>query len=488
MVCVFHMIVLGRTDRLPLLVTGLFGLAIYVITAAYNIGFVAVDDYYSGVAPVVPAQNASVRAVIDGSTFRSPIPTLGLLSLSHFALRLGITDPIFQFRFVLVCLALFTFGMNLLFGRKTLGLLGQSDTLIKQTVYSFLIGFYFLCPLFLTRTSVESLSAPFLMAAAYFAGKYFVSVSRPALLLSLGMLTLASVLRFQAGICFLALPVCVLVKRRPRDLVPLVIAGTAAFLLAGWVDYLMKGSFHASLLAYIRFNLSYSSTFGITPFYTFALLFLGLSIPPVFFSRYRGFQWRDEYLALFPALLFFVIFVAVHSVVPHKEERFMLPMVPIFLLLLTPLANYLWKKNPWSWRVFYFAALNFPLLILTSFNISEGSMVGAVEYIHDHSEISSVLGVNEVFYLFPSAFILRPVKYQVTGLSELKRQPVVDCHEVVAVRSADIEQANWFRSSYTQIAESRPGLLEALVIRLNPKRNGRRGSVSLWKGASCPGI
>lgn len=159
-------------------------------------------------------------------------------------------------------------------------------------------------------------------------------------------------------------------------------------------------------------------------------------------------------------------------------------MIPIFLLLLTPLAAYLWRSKPWSWRVWYFAALNFPLLFLTSFNISEASMLGAIRYVHDHAEIDKVVGVDG-FYLFPSAFILRPVEHRVVGWDELKLRPVTDCREVLAVHSADLADHPWFRTTYRRLAESQPGPLEALLIRLNPKRNARRGPISIWSNASC---
>lgn len=474
-------------DEINLRVLFVLGLLMYLVTAAFNIGFIAVDDYESGIAPVIPAQRQVVADIIKGSDFRSPIPSLTLLGISRLAYRLGIENPTIQFRVVLVVLALIAFLFHATFamGHFRVAHPGQR---IYEGLALFFIGFYFLCPLFLTRPLIEAMSAPFLTASSYYACAYFAAPRRGPLLAAVFFLALASVFRFQAGICALALGLTILAARRPRDLIPFSLFGALLFVGTGLMDLAMKGGFHISLLSYIRYNLAYSSSFGTPPAYTFLLLFLGLSVPPAFFSRYRHFAWVREYRPLLPAVFFFAVFVGGHSLIPHKEERFMVPILPIFLILLVPLAKYLITGGGGRWRVAYFLSLNFILLILTSFNIPQNNVVELGRYVEGHAWIKKVIGVEDTLVLFPGAFILRPVQEQKVGLGELNRVDASFCDSVVAIRLDWEQRIGHPPDGLVKIANFQPGFLEALVVKLNPKQNGRRGSIALFAPAECAGL
>ena len=476
---------------LPWLFLG--GLLMYLATAVVNIGFIALDDYESGIAPVVPAQAQNPAEFIRGSDFRSPIPTLTLLGISKVAYFLGVEDPANQYRVVLAVLALFSFGMNAWFGAKHFRLAQPRENLY-QAVVLFLVGFYFLCPLFMTRPMIEALAAPFLTASSYFACAYFKEKENIAkrlgqLLGALFFLTLASLYRFQAGVCLLALILTVLAARKPRDLFLLFRTGAILFIATGLLDWALKGGFHTTLMAYLRFNLANSSSFGTSPFYMFLLLFLGISLPPVFLSRYRNLNWVEEYLPLLPAVLYFAVFVLGHSLIPHKEERFMVPILPLFLIVLTPLATYLFRAHQTGqgskWRLRYFLFFNFLLLGLASFNIAQNNIVGMARFIHRHPGITSVLGIEDTLVLFPRAFILHSITDRPINWEELKSVSGTGCHEVLAVRHEFAARTLATLPSFHTIAEFQPGFLEALAVKLNPRHNARRGAIELMAPKSC---
>lgn len=459
------------------------GLTMYVVTAATNLGFIALDDYESGIAPVVPAQNQVVSQIIAASDFRSPIPSLTLLSISKFAYALGVTDPASQFRLVLVVLAVFSFLTNAICAAKIFRLAQPAEPVYRAVVL-FLVGFYFLCPLFMTRPLIEAMSAPFITASAYFACRYYARPNWKSLTSALLFVTLASVYRFQAGVCAIALALTVVATGRWKDLCLLFGGGLFLFGLTGAVDGWMKGAFHYSLIAYVKFNLAHSSTFGTPPFYMFALLFLGLSIPPVFLTRYRHLNWVKEYLPILPAVLYFAVFVGSHSLVPHKEERFMVPILPVYLILLTPLATYLLTSATGRWRWKLFVALNFVLLAFASFNVPQNNIVGLARYLHYHPAIKTITGVEDTLVLFPQAFVLHPVKERKLGIGDLA-QLSTSCDEAVAVRRDIRERAGNALDGFRQLAAFQPGFLEAIAVKLNPRNNARRGAIELLTPSHC---
>jgi len=450
----------------------------YVATAIVNVGIIAVDDYTMAIAPIIPAQNHSVAQIINDAGFRSAVPTLILFSLSRLALNLGLNDPANQFRFVLVILGVASFLIQATFGAK------QFKETEQKKIFVFLIGFYFACPLFFTRPMIEALSAPFITVSAYCARGYWESPKKAPLALATIFLAIASLFRFQVGVCVLALIAVVLLRKRHRDLPWLVLVGATCFVVSGLIDWRLRGSFHYSLLSYLKYNLALSSTFGTTPFYSFALLFLGLSFPPVLFRRFPGFEWKKEYGQLLPTLIYFVAFVISHSLVPHKEERFMIPVLPLFLVLLTPMVEHLLRKGFFQWRVAYFVVLNFLLLGLASFNIAQKNVVGLAIYLQQHPHIDSIFSVEDtLLYLFPTAFISRKVEHRGVKSSELdKLRPT--CRQAVALRSDyNTPQLN---TQFKQLAAFSPGILEWIVVKLNPGQNSRRAAVELWVSKDCP--
>jgi len=87
--------------------------------------------------------------------------------------------------------------------------------------------------------------------------------------------------RFQIGIAVLVVIAVPMVKRAWRDVVLLGATGIGLFALTGWPDYVLRGSFHASLQSYVMYQLGYASTYGVSPWYNYALLLVGASLPPL---------------------------------------------------------------------------------------------------------------------------------------------------------------------------------------------------------------
>jgi hypothetical protein len=323
------------------------------------------------------------------------------------------------------------------------------------------------------------------LAGAAAAALYFRGKGLGWLVGSVGSVTVAAMMRPQAGVVFLALPLLVAMRRRWTDVAVLAAAVAGCFVASGLADVALGGGFHQSLRTYVRYNLAYSSTFGVTPWYTYLLLFLGLSLPPVFLARYGGLEWRARYQPLLPALLMFAVFLAAHSVVPHKEERFVIPALPLFLLLLTPLAVELLEARRQRWRVGLFAIANGLGLVLLVTTPPQRNVLGLAKWLDQRPGIDTVVMAQDNV-LLPSAFIGHPlVRHKSTEVDAAERNPT-GCNAVIVSLVATGVAARLLESPrYREVARFTPGPLEAAVVWLNPRHNARRGPILVFAPAAC---
>jgi GPI mannosyltransferase 3 len=175
------------------------------------------------------------------------------------------------------------------------------------------------------RTMSETASAPLIVLGAWFWAR---RDSRSALYAGL-VFAAACLLRYQNGIFVLVFGVALLLQRRWRDLAGFLGVGVAVAAVGGVLDWVTWGKPFHSLLAYIDFNLLLggASTFGVEPFSFYATT-LWSSVGPLL----------PVILACFCVGAFFapvlggavLAYVLAHSVLPHKEFRFLVPCLPLF--------------------------------------------------------------------------------------------------------------------------------------------------------------
>lgn len=458
------------------------GALLYLLTAITNPGIIAVDDYGDVISRILPAQAHTVQEIGEKAGFRSPFTPLTHLAIVKSALALGVTHPITQFRIDLAVVGLFSFCVILWSGWMMFGGYTERARGRHRLVFAGLLGFFFLAALLLTRPMVEAMSAPFLAASAALACRYQLTTQRRWLALSTVALTVGAMHRPQIGVCALALLLLVVWLRRWKDLAVLALVGGACIVLSGMLDYWLIGEFHGTLRRYIAINEQYSGDWSRSPWYIFPLLFVGLSIPPTFFLRYRGLDWKARYAPILAVALFFGTFLLAHMMVSHKEERFMIPATPLFLALLTPLLAYLIEhRDLHRWRLRYFAVANGVLLILAVTSAPQRAALKLVEYVDAHPEVNTVLQVGDYIQV-PTVFISRPVT--VEHVKELEREP--GCSEVIAALALTKKGKELAADPrFTTAGVFQPGPLERLIVMINPKHNARRGAVVILRPTGC---
>jgi phosphatidylinositol glycan class B len=151
--------------------------------------------------------------------------------------------------------------------------------------------------------------------------EYFISG------LSLGI---AFMFRFDSMIFLIPLTLYIIGSRRFAKTGFFVGGLAVMLLLQGGLDYLMLGSFLHSPSAFIGHNIFQrkSALFGTQPFY-FYVVVLALHLSCLFLLSY-GFERNAEFAFLsLNALVFFMVY----SLIPHKEIRFLTPVLPLFFIL-----------------------------------------------------------------------------------------------------------------------------------------------------------
>ena len=151
------------------------------------------------------------------------------------------------------------------------------------------------------------------------------------LILAGSLFGLATLLRYQSAILLPAILIIVWARRSLRA-ATLVAAGLGIVLvLGGLLDWVTWGKPFQSLWVYVRFNLleGGANQWGIAKrgFYLRVLLSSsGPAMVLLFFGFVAGL--RRTWPVALPALFF----LGVHSMIPHKELRFLYPVLPMVLL------------------------------------------------------------------------------------------------------------------------------------------------------------
>lgn len=451
------------------------GLLMVALTGIFNVGIIAMDDYFDVISKIIPAQMTSFAEILDSRGIHSPLPALILAWVAKLPLKLGFLQPLDQLRFVLVMIGVVSYIIQ-----ATVGLTVFKKDNSELKVFLFLVGFHFMAPLFFSRAMVETLSVPWVSLSAFFCWRYFQTNKKQELLLCSLFALVAFQLRYQTLAIAPGIILSLLLRKKFKGLIVFAAALGVGILCCGGFEQFLTGQFFGIAKPYFEYNLHYSSGHGVTPFYTFVLLFLGLSIFPFFISNYKMFHW-GRYRELSPFLLPFVSFLILHSLIPHKEERFMIPVLGLFFLLLTPIATY---QTHVKWRKWGFVAVNSLLLFPASFSAPQRNSILLVDYLSRHSKFDQVISVNDGLVMFPEAYGLRKLKKIELKDSDLNKIQL-QCSDAVVVRKDNLDKLKPITYALDNPMEFKPGFLEAALVKLNPKQNARRGSLLLFQKKGC---
>jgi len=477
----------------PILALTVIALVPRLIAAVFSQGYFAHDDHFL----VVEAAGSWV----DGADYNnwlpwnqgdSPRPSghsfffVGLHYVVLYALKtIGVSDPKMMMIVVRTLLAIWSLIVVRVGYRIALRL---SNEEIAWRAGLFLAVFYFM-PFLAVRNLVEVACIPFLMLGAYHLIRNKDEITLKDALIAGIWIGLAINIRFQTLFFAVGPGLAFLMQKKWKHTIYYGLGILAPIVaLQASIDMLLWGRPFAEITEYVLYNLNNTTTYGVLPWYNYLLLLAGIFLPflglAVIFGSFRR---TTPLLLWLPTLLF----IAIHSYFPNKQERFLLPVIPLFFVIgyvsweQWRAASKWWQKNDGLWRghLVFVHALNFILLAVLCVTYSKRSRVEALYSLRDHRPLRGIIiedtygqeaPMPPLFYLGQWDLHVLPWTDPSADLSAaLSDYPFDERPEIILFFGTEdlnerIARATEAMGPLHEIGRSEPGLVDRVVHWLNP--------------------
>ncbi len=266
-----------------------------------------------------------------------------------------------------------------------------------------LLALYFFMPWTGVRNLAESTCIPFVMLGFW----QMINPAKPAgtfrTWLMAGILFgLASDIRYQLILFPAGVALQQLLQRRWKETLGIVIGVFSSFLVVQTlIDLCIWGYPFAEFVGYIKVNITDRNSYFTLPWYNYFLTVGGILLPPLSLFLFYGFirGWKQYAVLVFPAALFF----AFHSFFPNKQERFILPFIPFFIMAgIMGYYKYIVPSGFWSRRKkllhgcwVFFWVINLLLLAGLTFMYSKRSQVESMYYLSKYPYLKFIIMEDE---------------------------------------------------------------------------------------------
>lgn len=472
------------------------GFFLRILAALFARGYMGTDDHFQVIEIAADWQRGNfVFLPGDAQFYRSLFyPALNWLPMA-FLHKLGVHHPdvvmlvnrLLHALFSLWTIALtYKFGL-LLAGRRvavTAGLLAAA---------------YALMPYVAVRNLIESFCMPFLLWGLYETAKAEMGKSQSPQRswawagLAFG---LAFLIRWQAAAAVLGVIPYLMYRKQWRGLALISIFGLIPILAQAVWDWRAHGVFFGSFVRYIEHNLAHSRDYVVGPWYRYLLLLLGILVPPFSFLFLAAIvRWAKRFGVLIWAALAFLI---IHSAVPGKQERFILPLFPLLALMGTAGLLFWEEKKPalgpwirggWIW----FWSVNTVLLFIAIFNYGQKARIVSFVYLYEQGDAKGVVAdFTEQGTLLPLYYLdgadpsrPRPVVYRAYTPADFDslrlrhngiiKPPVESLNYVIIFSQGKLNEhlktINEHLGLAEVVAHISPSLADRILLRFNPKYN-----------------
>ncbi len=351
---------------------------------------------------------------------------------------LGLSNPKGQMFIIRLLLGLFSL-LTVYFGYKITAKLSNEKYAREVGLLLTLLWFM---PFMGVRNLVEVVATPLLFAGTWLVLKH--EGEQPSwkkqawCFLAGGLLVgIAISIRFQTIIYLGGMGLALLFQKR---IAQAFVFGLGALLslalIQGIPDYFIWGKPFVVLRGYIEYNLQNKGTYGNQENYLmYVELIPGLLLPPLGALWFFGFfRKAKKHLIVFLPVILFILF---HTYFPNRQERFILTVVPMVVLLGVIGWNSFYENSRW-WlkhqklrKGFYtfFWILNTLLLLVLTFTYTKKSRVEAMYYFSQKASEADYILVEHTgrarHVFMPVYYAGRPIKTVNVGPIDTTVMPVL---------------------------------------------------------------
>lgn len=224
-------------------------------------------------------------------------------------------------------------------------------------------------PFLSVRNLVEVTSIPFLMASVWFTVK---EETKRSFFIAGLLLGIAISFRYQIAIYAVGAGAYLLFTKRFQQLFSYSFGAVVVFCITqGVVDFLIWGYPFAEFKAYVIYNMNEGTgymTYNQDNYFMYFYVLFGFMLFPMGILGFLGYfsTWK-KYAAIFVPTCLFLLF---HSWFPNRQERFILTIFPLVVMLAYIGIDHMRSKPFWDkfWRISWvsFWVLNIPLMLIIS--------------------------------------------------------------------------------------------------------------------------
>jgi hypothetical protein len=371
-------------------------------------------------------------------------------------------------------------------------LINKEDT---ARLVAFLFAIFWFFPFLSVHTVKEFACIPFLLIGSYhitdpnFKGR--------SVILSALFFIIAICLRIQTILIPFGIGIWLLFNRSTFKIA--LLFGTAFlisfFLTQGLFDLIYNGDPFATTIAYIKYNADSSniSQYPTGPFYQYIGVIAGMVLGPPFILLAWGYSRSVKVSRIIK--MFFVasiLFFIYHSLYRGKQERFILPFLPYFIILgIIGFQHYyelnkekIWLRRLTGFLIAWFFVLNTAGLLFLTFSYSKRSRVEAMNYLRKKGDVSNIIveSVGRPPFL-PIYYLQKDLPYYMVSADEdlLLLKTKIDGsalpkpNYIIMTGNKDLDKRfKRLQAIYPLLkheADIEPGLLDNLAYRLNPTHN-----------------
>ncbi|MDX5422768.1 MAG: glycosyltransferase family 39 protein [Hymenobacteraceae bacterium] len=381
----------------PLSVILLIAFAIRMLAAFFSKGFAFHDDHFDVIT--------IAQGWLDGLPFwlNEPMPPRHsmLYVLVHYAIfytleAMDVFSPEVKMTVVRVLHGLYSL-LVVYFGYKITERLSNKQ---NARLVGLMLALVWFMPFMSVRNLVEMVCIPPYLAAFYLLIKQEQAKTKRLMPYAWAgvLFALAFTIRYHTVLFGAGAGLVLLYRRQWREAMSVLAGFTiGAFLIQGTIDIIFFDYPFHSIVAYYQYNSENAQNFSTGPVYRFALTILGFLVPPVSVFLVLGYA-RTAKLA--PKLFWGgLIFFVAHSLFPNKQERFILPLLPLIMMLgVIGWQQFVQQSQFWqnkrkllaySWGFFW--ALNILAAVGLAFTYTKKSRVAPLVYLSEKEDLSGIV-------------------------------------------------------------------------------------------------